>query len=221
MRRVLLLTAGLLAVSCASKQRVAMAKVTAPPESAAAVASIADFAPRPSEKVAAFDVSHHGRPDLWKYSIVVGEGQERVIRKERDLNGDGRVDFWEAFDEEGNLVKQAYDLDFDGKPDLVITYEKGQLVKKEFAPGFDGMAQTFAYYENGKLVRKERASKNDGKIDTWEYWENGQLDRIGMDLEGDGQVTRWEKRQGDEGDQGDQADQPEKAVKPKPAKPTK
>jgi hypothetical protein len=191
-----------------------MTPVTAPPESAAAVASIPEFRPQPGEKVSAFDVSHHGKPDLWKYSIVVAEGQERVIRKERDLNGDGRVDSWEAFDEQGNLVKQAYDLDFDGKPDLIITYEKGQLVKKEFAPGFDGMAQTFAYYENGKLVRKERSSKGDGKIDTWEYWENGQLDRIGVDLDGDGQVDRWEKRQGEQAETGEQADQPDKVEKP-------
>jgi hypothetical protein len=223
MRRALLLTAGLLAAACASKQRIAMTPVTAPSESAAAVATIAEFRPHPSERVTAFDVSRRGRPDLWKYSVVVGEGKERVIRKERDLNGDGRVDCWEAFDEEGNLVKQAYDLDFDGKPDLVISYEGGQLVKKEFAPGFDGRFQTFAYYENGKLVRKERSTKGDGKIDVWEYWENGELDRIGYDLEGGGQVTRWEKRKGSEStDQDDSSDKPQAAEKPGKAKtPTK
>ena len=194
MRRLLLLAALALATSCAHRERTVSSGPTAPPESAAAVSAIPGFAPRPGERVAAYDVAGRGRPDLWKYSIVVGEGQERVVRTERDLNGDGRVDLWEVYDDDGNVAKQAYDLDFDGKPDLVITYEKGQLVKKEYAPGFDGMARTTAYYENGKLVRKERDTKGTGKIDTWEYYENGELDRIGVDLDGDGQVDRWEKR---------------------------
>jgi hypothetical protein len=196
MRRLLLLTAGLVALSCAH-QKAAGTEAKAPKESAEAVVGIAELAPQPGEHVTAYDLARTGKPDLWRYSIVVEEGKERVIRKERDLNGDGRVDMWEAFDKDGNLVKQAFDLDFDGKPDLVITYEKGQLVRKEFAPGFDGLVRTIEYYESGKLVRKERDTKGDGKIDTWEYYENGELDRIGVDLDGDGQVDRWTRRGGD------------------------
>jgi hypothetical protein len=202
MRRALILTAGLLALSCGhSKPKptaAARAAQTAPADSAAAVAAIPGLAPRPGEKVAAFDIGRGGRPDTWKYSVVVAEGKEILVRKERDLNGDGKVDLWEAYDDEGNVAVLALDLDFDGKPDLVITYEKGQLVKKELAPGFDGMARTTAYYENGKLVRKERDTKGDGKIDTWEYYENGELDRVGVDLDGDGEVDRWTKREGSE-----------------------
>ncbi len=202
MRRVLLtLTAGLLAVSCAHRSRTENAGRTAPAESAAAVRSIPELAPREGEKVVALDVGGHGKTDLWKYSILVAEGQERLVRKERDLNGDGKVDVWEAYDEDGNVSKQAYDLDFDGVPDLVISYEKGQLVRKEYAPGFDGMARTTAYFEKGKLVRKERDTRGTGKVDTWEYWENGELDRVGVDLDGDGEVDRWDKRAGG-GDEG-------------------
>jgi hypothetical protein len=194
MRRALILTAGLLALSCAHRSRTESSGGAAPAQSIAAVSAIPELAPRDGERVVALDVSGHGKPDLWKYSILIAEGHERVVRKERDLNGDGRVDLWEAFDDEGNVIKQAYDLDFDGKPDLVITYEKGQLVKKELAPGFDGMPRTTAFYENSKLVRKERDTKGTGKIDTWEYWENGELDRVGVDLDGDGQVDRWDRR---------------------------
>ena len=194
MRRLLLLTAGLVALSCAHQQAVSGTETKAPKGSAEAVEGLTELRPQPGERVTAYDLDHDGKPDLWRYSIIVAEGKERVIRKERDLNGDGRVDMWQAFDADGNLVKEAFDLDFDGKPDLAITYEKGQLVKKEFAPGFDGMVRTTEYYENGKLVRKERDTKGDGKVDTWEYYENGELDRIGVDLDGDGQVDRWEAR---------------------------
>lgn len=200
MRRVLILIAGLLAVSCSHGQRTKEAARPADREaSVALVSSIPELAPREGERVVAQEVGGLGKPDLWRYYVLVGEGKEQVVRKERDLNGDGRVDLWEAYDPEGNVTKQAYDLDFDSKPDLVITFEKGQLVKKEYAPGFDGMVRTTAFYENGKLVRKERDSRGTGKTDTWEYWENGQLDRLGVDLDGDGEVDRWDKRSPSEG----------------------
>jgi hypothetical protein len=193
---VLILTAGLLALACAHRSRTEPTGNAAPAQAATAVSALPELSPREGEKVVAREVGGHGKPDLWIYSILVTEGHERVVRKERDLNGDGKVDLWEAYDDEGNVSKQAYDLDFDGQPDLIITYEKGQLVRKELAPGFDGMPRTIAYYENGKLVRKERDTKGTGKIDTWEYWENGELDRVGVDLDGDGEVDRWDKRSG-------------------------
>lgn len=196
--RALLLLAGLGAASCAGNPRSATPAAAAPAESAATVAAIPELQPQPGEKVTAYDPGHAGRPTLWKYSVIVGEGQERVVRRERDLNSDGKVDSWEALDAEGNATKIVYDLDFDGRPDLAVTYEMGQLVRKEYAPGFDGMTRAVAFYENGKLVRKERDSKGTGKIDAWEYWENGELDRIGYDEDGDGLVDRWEKRKGAE-----------------------
>jgi hypothetical protein len=192
MRRLLLLSAGLVALSCVH-QKAAGVESKATKEASLAVSGMDDFAPQPGEHLTAFDLDRSGRPNLWRYSIVE-DGKERVVRKERDLNGDGRVDMWEAYDKDGNLVKQVFDLDFDGKPDLVLSYEKGQLVTKEFAPGFDGMVRTTEYYEDGKLVRKERDTKGDGKVDTWEYYENGELDRIGVDLDGDGQIDRWTRR---------------------------
>ena len=85
-------------------------------------------------------------------------------------------------------------MDFDGKPDVTLFFEKDQLVRKEYAFGFDGVPHSFNYYEKNKLVRKERDTNGDGKVDTWEYWENGEVDRVGVDLDGDGQVDRWETR---------------------------
>jgi hypothetical protein len=152
----------------------------------------------PDETVTALDLSHRGRPDVWKYTRKDASGKELLLRKEKDLNGDGKIDTWERYEADGALSRVVYDLDFDGKPDVTLFFEKDQLVRKELSFGFDGVPHAFAYYEKGKLVRKERDTNGDGQVDYWEYWENGEVDRIGVDDDGDGQVDRWEARKSSE-----------------------
>jgi len=190
MRRLLLSLAGLAMVSCATAPSP---RATQPPsESGPAV--IPGFERQPNEIVTEYDLAHRGKSDLWKYAVKDAAGKEVLLRKEKDLNGDGKIDTWEKYAPDGSLVRAVYDLDFDGKPDVTLFFEKDQLVKKELALGFDGVPRTWNYYEKGKLVRKERDTNGDGRVDSWEYWENGEIDRIGIDLDGDGQVDRWEAR---------------------------
>ena len=159
--------------------------------------------PEPGEKVAPLDLGGDGKPDAWTFSRPGPDGKAVVTRKEKDLNGDGKIDTWEKYAPDGTLVRVVYDLDFDGKPDETVFYEKDQLVKKELAFGFDGVPRSWSYYEKGKLVRKERDVNNDGKVDYWEYWENGEVDRIGVDEDGDGQVDRWEAKKSAEAAEGE------------------
>ncbi len=193
MRRSLLALAGLAAISCAGAQKPA---AETPPAAAAVAPRIVPkgFEPQPNERVTEYDLLHSGKPNVWKYTVKDATGKEILVRKEKDLNGDGKIDAWEKYAPDGSLVAVAYDLDFDGKPDEVLYFEKDQLVKKEMAFGFDGIPRSWSYYEKGKLVRKERDTNGDGKVDYWEYWENGEIDRIGVDTDGDGQVDRWEAR---------------------------
>jgi len=184
MRRRYLATLPALLLACAGAQG---SRATSGPPTPASPGS-------GEETMTAFDLSQSGKPTLWKYTRRGADGKDVVVRRERDLNGDGRVDVWEYYDETGNLEKQVVDLDFDGKPDVIIYFEKGQMVRKESAFGFDGKATEIAYYEKGKLVRKEKDLNGDGKIDYWEYWENGEIDRIGIDTDGCGKVDRWEMR---------------------------
>ncbi len=149
---------------------------------------------KPDEILSEYDLNHDGKPDVWKYSRKGPDGKEILVRKERDLNNDGKIDVWEWYDAAGNLEKQVVDFDFDGKPDVVLYFEKGQLVRKEFAFGFDGKPHAWSYYEKGHLARKERDENGDGKVDYWEYWEGGEVDRVGIDTDGDGRVDRWESR---------------------------
>jgi hypothetical protein len=191
MRRLLLLLAGLLALACAGRTKLPNA--AAPAQNADPATAIPGMEPQPGEVLTEIDTNRDGRPDVWKYVRKDGE-KDVLVRRERDLNGDGRKDSWEAYGLDGQVQNLVYDLDFDGKPDVTLTFEKGQLVQKEYALGFEGTSRSWSFFEKGKLVRKERDTNGDGKVDYWEYWENGEVDRIGQDLDGDGQVDKWESR---------------------------
>jgi hypothetical protein len=184
--------AAILVIACAGEK--AAQKISAEPAPPGASAAAEAPTPGPDETVTQLDLGQHGRTDLWIFKHKSPDGKESVVRKERDLNGDGRVDAWEYFDADGNLSRQVYDMDFDGKPDVALYFEKSQLVRKEYGFGFDGKPHVWNFYEKNKLVRRERDANGDGKVDTWEYWENGEIDRIGVDLDGDGQVDKWESR---------------------------
>jgi hypothetical protein len=154
--------------------------------------------PGGEEHVQAYDLRRRGKPDEWVYTVSTkdasGRPVERRVRREADLNGDGKVDLVQWFNENGELVKETLDLDYDGKVDATIYYEKGKKIRTEKDLDGDGRIDTWNYYDgNEKLVRKERDVKGTGRVDYWEYWENGTIDRIGEDLDGDGQVDRWTK----------------------------
>jgi hypothetical protein len=200
MRRLLLALAGLAAVSCAAGTSQRAPAAPAPAESPALTPK--GFEAQQGEILTEYDLTHDGKPDVWKYALKDASGKEIPLRKEKDLNADGRIDTWEKFAPDGALVRVVYDLDFDGKPDETLFFEKEQLVRKELAFGFDGVPRSWNYYEKGKLVRKERDTNGDANVDYWEYWENGEVDRIGVDEDGDGQVDRWEaKKRGEAADE--------------------
>ncbi len=154
---------------------------------------------RGEEKVTVFDLNHDSKPDVWTYTVVAKGGQDgkeydKLVRKELDVNFDGKVDISKFYDEKEQVEHESFDLDFDGKVDQTNFYEKSVIVRKErFLDASNGKPQLWIFYEKGKIARKERDTNSDGKIDYWEYWENDQVDRIGEDLDGDGSVDRWTK----------------------------
>lgn len=190
MRRILLALPAVAILACAGKTPAPQAGPPGPVPASAP--------PRPAAGLAVteFDLNHDGKADTWKFTRTGPDGKDVLVRRERDLNGDGKVDVWETFDDAGEPSVQVFDLDFDGKPDVALYFEKGQLVRKEFSFGFDGKPRAWSFYEKGKLARKERDENGDGKVDYWEYWENGEIDRIGIDTDADGKVDRWEQRKG-------------------------
>ncbi len=153
--------------------------------------------PASNEKVSERDTNADNQADVWVYSVeergADGEPRPRMVRKELDINWDGRVDLTTYYDARGEREREAMDLDFDGKVDSVYFYEKGVNVRRERDLNGDGRPDVWTYYEKGKLARKERDSNDDGRVDYWEYWEKDQVDRIGEDLNGDGNVDKWSR----------------------------
>src|SRR5260370_86419 len=88
-----------------------------------------------NEQVTEYDTNHDGKPDIWQYTVKAksadGKEYNRLVRKELDLNGDGKVDIVRYYGEEGQLEKEALDLDFDGKVDQWNYYQNGVIVRKE------------------------------------------------------------------------------------------
>jgi antitoxin component YwqK of YwqJK toxin-antitoxin module len=149
------------------------------------------------ELVTEYDLNGDKKADVWTYTVKAksadGKSIDRLVRKELDINWDGKNRHRREYDEKEQLVKESLDLDFDGKVDQVNFYEKGVIVRKERDLAASGKPSLWLFYEKGKLVRKERDTNGDGKVDYWEYWEGDQVDRIGEDLDGDGNVDKWTK----------------------------
>lgn len=137
------------------------------------------------------DLNKDGAPDAYQYSRMVGDVSV-VIRKEVDVNFDGRIDLIRTFNEKGELVSERLDHDFDGRIDVVNYFENGVIVRKEYDTNFDSIVDVWRHFDKGVISRKEADLNHDGKVDYWEYYEEGKLDRIGIDRDGDGEVDEWE-----------------------------
>ena len=114
-----------------------------------------------------------------------------MVRKELDMNYDGRIDMTTFFTEEGRIDREALDTDFDGKIDRIDHYQSNIRVMCEIDTNADGRSDIYSYFE-GKpphITRKERDANLDGQVDTWErYDEQGNVTKTGRDLDGDGKM---------------------------------
>ena len=127
-----------------------------------------------------------------------------------DRDGDGRVDHW-IFRENGEIVREALDENFDGEVDRTLHFEPGtrrvRLVTED--ANHDGSLDTWTEYENGALRRRRGDADGDGFIDSVSFYRDGSVVRIERDTTGDGSrdkigfykegrlVRREEDRDGD------------------------
>ena len=112
--------------------------------------------------VAAFVV---GQPTSLPDRFVPEE--KGIIRLEKDLNGDGKVDDILWFDAKGDKVKESVDASFDGRMDTFYYYNaRGVLSRVEVDTSFDDKIDLWVWLTEGVYVtRYERDTDGDGKAD--------------------------------------------------------
>ncbi len=100
----------------------------------------------------------------------------RLVRKERDVDGDGRPDIVRYYDETGTLIRQEEDSRLDGKQDTWTFYEEGRLARKESDTNGDGQVDLWAFYdETGNLVRTEADTDHNAHRDHLVLYERGEM----------------------------------------------
>jgi hypothetical protein len=150
---------------------------------------------------------------------VLGEGAERkriLICREVDTNLDGIKDLVRRYDDQGQVLEEDADANYDGKIDTWTYYFRGRIARVEVDLDGDDTPDETRYYVQGKLSRVQRDTNHDGRPDVWEIYSDGHLERIGVDLDHDGRVDRWSRDQaaeksgdaGSSGANGEGADQP-------------
>ena len=123
--------------------------------------------------------------------------ERTLLRKEADLNFDGRVDIVRTFDKDGNLVVEEADLDYDGHVDQENRYEFGNLQEQILFSASGNIFMRRHYKGNSKypymVVRDE---DEDSQSDVCEKWtEEGRIVRKGQDKNHDWQCDEnepWE-----------------------------
>lgn len=135
------------------------------------------------------DLNADGRADL--VSLYAGEGTTLSCRQ-ADFNFDGRLDAYFHYDEKGVLVREQFDLDYDGHIDIGRTFKDGKLILDEQDTNRDTFVDAWRRYDKGRLLRIETDRDGDGRPDMFAYYVAGRVDRIGYDVNGDGRVDQWD-----------------------------
>jgi hypothetical protein len=105
-----------------------------------------------------------------------------------DRDGDGRTDHWIFRDEGGDVMRESFDDDFDGRPDRTLHYDpwSHEVVRIEEDANQDGNIDTWTTLREGQVARRRADADDDGDIDTWSYYREGVITRLERDSTGDG-----------------------------------
>ena len=102
----------------------------------------------------------------------------RLVRKERDVNGDGKPDILRYYDGTGRLTRQEEDSRLVGRLDTWTFYEEG-AVRKESDTDGDGKIDLWAVYDGREhqdhLMRTEADTDHDGHRDRVTLYAKGEM----------------------------------------------
>lgn len=105
------------------------------------------------------------------------------------VDGEG----FKAVYEGGRVVRRERDVNGDGTPDIVVYYDdRGQLLRREESSWLNGRIDTRTFYDDGKVQRKESDTDGDGKPDLVAVHDReGNLARLESRDEGGRRVSQF------------------------------
>ncbi len=156
-------------------------------ETAAADGAEDGFREKPASEIGLkrqpIDLDGDEDPEISNFYRERGEEERLLVKKEIDLNRDGKVDVISHFDEQGRLLQEEMDGDYDGVFDWTDYYKGGVRVKSEYDTDFDGGPNVWKYYSSADggepiLKKMERDIDGDGTVDvTQEFNAAGEVIR--------------------------------------------
>ena len=146
-----------------------------------------------------FDVNQDGEADMWKIykEITVSDEIRRVfLRREIDLNFDGKLNYIKFYSEKGNIEKEYLDRDLDGIFDDIRFYEKNVVKKIEIYKSNPLEKDNLTLrkkinpfkvynYRRGTLKRVTLDTRKSPKEDIFLFYKKNKLEQIGIDYDDD------------------------------------
>ncbi|GAB4290744.1 MAG: hypothetical protein Kow0090_03930 [Myxococcota bacterium] len=150
--------------------------------------------PKTDLQVKSYDTNRDGSPDVFEYyRLVVPAGSTGVpptpvmVFKEMSVNF-ATVNVWRAYKNNGEVFREWFDTNGDGRYDVEAFFIDNKVVKKRYdlvGNGSPGMWKVFD--ESGLLAERALDTDVDGKPDYWEFYEGGKLKTVKRDKDRDGQ----------------------------------
>jgi hypothetical protein len=130
-------------------------------------------------------------PKVTTYFIFekkINDIDKRMIMQAFDLDGDGKIDLVKHFQNK-TVVREEYSLNHDGKVDEVSEYDPktGKLLKKTLAFGATNM---WKYWFKDELRLVEMDRNNDKKPDMWQHFRKGKIVKTEVDANYDGKQIK-------------------------------
>jgi hypothetical protein len=136
------------------------------------------------------------QPSIRRVYRIVGQGSDRrriLVCREVDTNLDGVKDVVRRYNDQGEVIEEQADTNYDGALDTSTRFSRGKIAQEFIDLNQDDKPEETRYYQDGKLSRVQLDTNGDGKPDVWEIYAGGHLERMGVDVDFDGRVDRWNR----------------------------